>query len=254
MPMPRHLVPVLALVLLSACERPFPAKPLPELVAASAPTTALAVPELLLAPGEKMIWDVYLQGLTIGRAELVVGTTDVNSRFRTNSLASSFASARHELATTLDRRGARPRSGSETLELDGETRQISAAFDGASYTLDGKSGPHVVPGGSAPHTMHSALGVLRAWARPKASPGFLYILQLGHLYQLDVARPVTEDLRDTKTFRIDGEVRRIDSPSDSIALTLWLAANRDRTPLRIVITTPNAKITAELIESTASFE
>ena len=243
------------LILLSACgERTLLANRLPGLAAGRPPMTALAVPELLLPPGEKMIWDVYLQGLTIGRAELVVGVNDVHSRFRTNALASSFASARHELATLLDRGAARPRSGAETLDLDGESRQSSAAFDGGSYTLDGKSPPQPAPAGSPLHTMHSALGVLRAWAGPEASPGFLYLLQLGRVYQLEVAQPQLEDLRGTRTLRIDGEVRAIEGPSDALSLTIWLAANKDRAPLRIVITTASSKITVELIESTASFE
>src|SRR5262245_51668953 len=93
-------VPVLALAA-PGCEPPLIPQPLPALAAARAPI-AIAVRALHLAPGESLIWDVSMHGLTIGRAELVTGDGEVRSRFKTGGLASSFASLRHELVTELD--------------------------------------------------------------------------------------------------------------------------------------------------------
>src|SRR5262245_44588625 len=140
-------------VCLAGCEPPLAHQPLPELAAARAPTP-LIVRELRLPPGESLIWSVSLHGLTIGRVELVVGPDEVHSRFRTGGLASSVASVRHDLVTGLDRTAARASTEHETLVVDGETTEVSAAFDATGYSVAGRA--HAVPGGV--HTLHSALG------------------------------------------------------------------------------------------------
>src|SRR5262245_33729750 len=110
------------------CEPKFVPQPLPELVVAREPG-AILVRELRLLPGESMIWDVSLHGLTIGRAELVAGADEVRSRFKTGGLAASVASVRHDLVTGLDRAAARAAAEHETLVFDGETKHFEATFD-----------------------------------------------------------------------------------------------------------------------------
>jgi hypothetical protein len=230
------------MIWLAACgESHLPVKPLPELVMAQK-AVAVTVKELLLVPNETMIWDVHAQGLTIGRAELVVGDTDVHSKFKTGTLASAFSSVHYELTTVLDRAAARPSSATETLEIDGDTKHYEASFDGASYTQGGKA--RSVPGGA--HTMHSALGWLRAWAQPDAHASSVLVVEAGRLYKLEVAQPMLEDLEGTQTLHIDC---RIQGGADPIAFTIWLGANRDRKPLRIVATVGTLRLIAELIET-----
>src|SRR5258705_3829938 len=94
-------------VLLGACvESRVPVQRLPELVVEGAPTSEVSGNEMSLFPGERMIWDVSLDGLSLGRAELVVGPTEAHSEFRTESLVGSLVSVHHDLTTVFDPSGA----------------------------------------------------------------------------------------------------------------------------------------------------
>jgi hypothetical protein len=236
---------LLSLLGLAACGRgpSVPIRPLPELVMTQSPVAPIAVRELLLVPQEKMIWDVHWKGLTIGRIELAVDGDEVHSRFRTSSIVSTVTSIDHELATVLDRAGARAASQREALKVDGNARAIDAAFDGTGYRLEGQPS-HDLKGGRV-HTLHSALGALRAWARPGAKPGFLTVLLAGEPIRIEVAEPVPELLQDRATFRIDARVHGGASPA---TVKLWLRAGEDRTPQRIEIASEESRVTAELLD------
>jgi hypothetical protein len=207
------------------------------------PATAITVRELLLVPQEKMIWDVHWKGLTIGRVELAVEADEVHSRFRTGAVVSTVTSVQHELATVLDRTGARAASQREALTLDGTARTIDAVFDGAGYRIEGQP-PQTIKRGRV-HTLHSALGALRAWARPGARPGFLIVLFAGQPIRLEVGEPVAEQLQDRATLRIDGRATGGEAPA---TVTIWLRAGEDRTPLRIELASEDSRVTAELLD------
>lgn len=244
--MARRLWIVLGLV---ACEPPLRIRALPELVAQD-PAIAIAVPALQLVPGEALIWDVHVQGFTIGRAELVVSEHRVHSRFATSSLVRSFANVRHELTTILDRGGARPIHASDALDVEAEHTRVESAFDGSRVETVGQPGALVVPGGNIGHTLHTALGALRAWASPRATAGYLYVAHAGELFRLDFAQPVVEDTRGTATLRIEGRVRATPN-QPAIAMTIWLRAIADHAPLRFEVRSADVKLTAELIASDA---
>lgn len=220
--------------------------PLGEIVAvAPAARRTTAVRALLLPPNESLIWDVRAAGMTIGRAEMDVGDTDVHSKFSTSSLASMFATIHHELVTTVDRAEARPATASETVVESGETTRSVVAFDGNGYSI-GQDDRVVVPDGNAAHTIHSALGWLRAWADPKAEPSALYVLEDRRLFRFNLDRPVAEQLREVETLRIDGHIH-VDETSEPIGITVWLTADAERKPLRIAITAGKLHIVAELV-------
>lgn len=244
---------LLALPGLAACSRGADTPralfgPLPELVVAEPAAAPIAVRELLLPPDEKLIWDVHWKGLTVGRVELTVNGDEVHSRFRTSAVVRTVTSIDHELATVLDRTGARAASQHEALTVDGDARAIDAIFDGAGYRIAGQPA-QPVKGGSA-HTLHSALGALRAWARPGARPGFLTVLIAGEPVRLEVAEPVAEALQDRATLRIDGRALggRALGGAGPITIKLWLRASEDRAPQRIEIATDEARVSAELLE------
>lgn len=220
-----------------------PLRPLPELVIPPAPAAPLTPSTLLLAPQEKLLWDVHWKGLTIGRIELAVDGDVVNSRFQTGSVVSTVARVRHELSTALDRAGARPASQLETLSVNGEERTVAAIFDGAGYRIEGR--PHQIIKRGRAHTLHSALGALRSWAQPGARPGFLILLLAGEALRLEVAEPIAEDLQDRPALRVDARVVGGATPATA---TLWFRATEDRAPLRIEIATDEARVTAELLE------
>jgi hypothetical protein len=249
--LPRTLRPLL--LLLAACSHG-PGTPtalfgpLPELVMAAPADAPLAVRELLLVPQEKLIWDVHWKGLTVGRAELTVDGDEVHSRFRTGAVVSTVTSIDHELATVLDRPGARAASQRESLTVDGDARAFDAVFDGAGYRITGQPAQAVRRG--SVHTLHSALGALRAWARPGAPPGFLTLLIAGEPVRLEVAEPVAEQLQDRATLRVDARASGGNALGGTgpIIVKLWLRAGEDRTPLRIELATDEARVSAELLE------
>jgi hypothetical protein len=223
--------------------------PLPELVVAEPASAApIAVRELLLVPQEQLIWDVHWKGLTIGRMELKVDGDEVHSRFRTGAVVRTVTSIDHELATVLDRTGARAASQHEALTVDGDARVIDAVFDGAGYRIAGQPA-QAVRNGSV-HTLHSALGALRAWARPGAKPGFLTVLIAGEPVRLEVGEPVAEQLQERQTLRIDGRAigGRTLGGGEPVTVKLWLRASEDRAPLRIELATDEARVSAELLE------
>jgi hypothetical protein len=233
------------LLLLAACEPPVPQKTLPQLVVAAAPSTSVAVASLKLIPNELMIWEVHVEGLSIGRAELRVGDREVSSQFATNELASMFGAVRYDLVTELIRPSAYAEASRESLEIDGETDTATIAFSDHGYTVNGRAYP--VPAGRA-HSLHTALGWLRAWADPHAPSAALYVVHLGKLYRLEVGAPIRERLQDMPALRIDGHLHGGKQP---IAIAVWLEDTNDRAPRRIVATSGSFRITAELVERTA---
>ena len=197
---------------------------LPDLVAAKPVEHPIVSHELLLVPGEHMIYEVHLHGITVGKFEMEVGETEVTSHFQTDSIAAAFANAHHDLSTVLDRTTATPTIASESLVIGDDTKH---------FDYDGKNG----------QTVHTALGLLRSWVASDATPGFLTVQELGHQYRLAVKRPAVEDLQGTKTFRVDTSVNT-KSPT---TIQIWFATTPDRKPLKFEIVNDDFHVTANLI-------
>lgn len=210
---------------------------------------ALPVATNLIA-GEQMVWEVFWRGVSIGKASLTVdGNETVHSKFVTGILARALADVRYELTTKLADHVAR--EASELVVLDGDKTHTELRLDGARYRINTRSGD--VPGGTALHTLHSALGALRAWAAPNATRGYLWLALRGKLYRLDATPPQTERIDTLETLRVDCVVRALDPTLDQVDVTIWLSTSADRTPVRIVVETSGERIAAELTETTATF-
>jgi hypothetical protein len=202
-----------------------------------------------LAAGEQTTWDVYLQNMPIGRAALAIEATTARTTFRTTRLARALSAIRYEHASAFDRgmlRGAR-----ETLAIDGATERTELAVDGADFTE--RDAPGHVPGGTRLHDVHTALGVLRAWSRATPHAGYLWLWLHGELYRLDVQPPTRDDILGVAALRVDGTART-PHRSSPIPISLWLARNADRTPLRLALSVDGNRVTAEVVESTASLD
>lgn len=200
-------------------------KPLPPLQEPQARTQAaeIAVTKLGLAVGERWIWEVQAGGFSIGRIELVVGESEVQSRFRTGTLASAVANVEHDLVTLLDRVMARPQSSSERLDFAGKLRQFTTQY-----------------GGTTAHSFHTALGAIRAWARPQAPKGFLNVVHANQMFRLELEQPTVQQ----RLIKIDG---RVLGPDTDLVITIWL--DTARTPVRIEIRDGDDRVTAELISA-----
>jgi hypothetical protein len=238
---------ILALVVCAACGAPRAGgAPIPE-----PPPRALADVAPRLPAGEQTAWNVFYGGVPIGRAELIVEGQVAHTTFRTSRAARMLAAVRLELATALER--GRVRGVREVLTLGRQTERAEAIVDGASYTPAGGEARRV-PGGTRLHTVHSALGVVRAWSAGRApGRGYLWLWSGGRLYRLDVARPVRDDVLGVRALRVDGTVR---APhlGETVTVTVWLAANADRTPVRLLLRAGAHLVAAEVAASTASLD
>jgi len=222
-----------------------PAVALPE-----PPPISLAATAPAFAPGEQTTWQVFWRNVAVGQLELSIEPRQARTVFRTGALASALSSIRYELVTALDR--GRVIATKDTLTVDGQTNHSDVLVDGAKFTpRDGKPGR--VPGGTQLHTLHSALGVVRTWSTTTAPAGYLWLLHQGRLFRLDVFRPTRDEALGIRALRVDGIVRALDG-APPMDVSVWLAANRDRTPLRFVIQSDGKTVAAEVIESTASLE
>ena len=197
-----------------------PAAKLPE-----APPLALAEISPMVRP-EQTSWSVFLGSVPIGRAHLAVDGRTARSEFKTNALASIIEPVRYELITMLDRSAA---------------RELLTTTSTKSYEL-----------GDRP-SLHTALGVVRAWSLKNPRPGFMWLAHQGEDYRLDIFAPERDEAFGVRALRIDGVVRSRDG-SVTTEVALWLAANADRTPLRLVIGSGGSRLSAEISESTASFD
>ena len=238
-----HSTPAVIALLFAGCAAPASFRPaaLPDLVVARPADHPITAHALLLPPDEHLIWEVHFHGMTIGRVELEVSETEVHSRFKTDSLASAVMSVHHELATVLDRVQMRPRSSQETFDVGPDRSHFEVSFDGATYVLDDK--PGVIPGGNIGQTMHTALGLLRAWVAPDAAPGFIPVIENGMLYRLDVARPTVEEIQGNKALRIDGKI----AAKQPIAFVMWISDTPERKPLRFEISNDDFHVVADLV-------
>ncbi|MDB4961250.1 MAG: hypothetical protein JWP01_1249 [Myxococcales bacterium] len=218
--------------------------------AVDAPPQILAALDVQHTPGEQMAWDVFWQGMAVGHAELIAGIDDARITFRTGTLASALASVSYQLATAIEQ--GRARTVTEVLTRDGETRRVEAALGATSFTLRGVT-PRRTPDGQPLHTLASALGVVRTWSQGTPTQGYLWLIHGGELYRLDVFPPVRDEALGHHALRIDAVVRASDH-SVTIDLSVWLAANRDRTPLRFVVEEGSDRVSAELVETTGQLD
>ncbi len=205
--------------------------------------------ETQLVPGEQMVWEVFWRGVSIGNASLSVDGERVRSKFTTGILARALADVRYELVTRIS--GHVAREASELVVLDGDTTRTEMRLDGPRYRLNTRPGD--VPGGTALHTLHSALGALRAWATPNVSRGYLWLALRGKLYRLDASRPVAETIDGIHSLRVECVVRALDPTIDQVDVTVWLSTGADHTPVRIVVETSGERLAAQLTETTATF-
>ena len=237
---------VLVVLCVSACARVPGAKgPLVE-----PPPTALALTAPQLHRGEEMAWDVFWQGMQVGHAELVTGVGEVRASFRTGTLASAIANVRYDMTTVVQ--AARVRSTTEILSRSSTNRRVDVELGASSFTLRGQV-PRRTPDGQPLHTLTSALAIVRAWSQPTAPQGYLWLVHGGELYRLDVFPPVGDEALGKKALRVDAVVRAIDH-SVNLDVSIWLARDANRTPLRFVVEEGGDRVSAELVESTASFD
>jgi len=93
------------------------------------------------------------------------------------------------------------------------------------------------------HSLHSTLGWIRAWARPKAAPTTIEARHGKRRFRIAVATPIEEP----PLLRIDVVANEING--SGVAIALWLSDDDRRVPTRIEMTLGKRRITAHLISN-----
>jgi len=209
----------------------------------TAPTTELAAITPLLPIGEQLSWTVTWMEVAVGQLDLNVTERGAHSAFVTGTLARALLDLRFELATVFDRSG--PRTVTESMVRRGQREDIAATITGTSYRI-GTAPAKLAPGNQRIHTLHTALGIVRAWSLHEVTDtAYLWLLHRGALYRLDVFPPRKDAVGVRAALRVDGSVRALDR-SRELDVSIWLAPSADRTPLQIVIRSGEDVVSAEL--------
>ena len=138
-------------------------------------------------------------------------------------MISAVSPVEHDLTTSFA--DAIPQEMSERIEADGKVRQFQT---------------HLA--GSTTNSFHTALNIIRTWARPDAPPGFIAVVFADKMYRLDLLQPIAQGA----SLRVDGKIVGPDA-DPPIAFSLWL--DDMRRPVRIEIRDGDDRVTAELIAS-----
>jgi len=207
-----------------ACNEPtYVAKPLPPLVVPklSSELTVITTTSSGFSPGERFVYAVRVRGFEIGSANIAVADSgaEIKSHFGTSMLAQAVTSISHDLTTSLD--GVKPTLGAERLSIDGKTRQFATDFTGTSS-----------------HSIHTAIGVVRAWAQLGAAAGFLHVVVGDQMVRVELSEPSGGK----DWLRVDGKLVGLDSPA---TFTCWLDTAHVIT--RIEIRSDGEQVTADLV-------
>jgi hypothetical protein len=214
----------LVLSCLTACqgEPTYVPRPLPPLVVPARPAELqpISVAASGFAVGERFVYAVRVRGFSIGTAEVTAGTTEIHSTFATSMLAGAFSSVHDDLVTTLD--GARPATSVEHIELDGKKRTVNTTYTGTDS-----------------HSLHTAFGLVRAWAAIGAAPGYIHVTVPDHVLRVELGEPSGGK----DWLRVDGKIVGLDDPA---RFTVWL--DRRRTITRVEVRSAGDTVTADLVQ------
>ncbi len=214
-------VAIVCLLVAGCSEPPYVAKPLPPLVVPKQPAelTPIVVASLGFAAGEQLTYMVRVRGFTLGSATFTATDTTITSHFATSMLAQAFAKVEHDLTTTIA--GGRPLTGQERLELDGKARQFTTDY-----------------ANSTSHSIHSAIGAVRTWAKLGATAGFMNVVVADKVVRVELAEPSGGK----NWLRVDGKLVGLDTPA---SFTCWLDDAHVIT--RIEIRADGEQVTADLV-------
>lgn len=275
-------VAIASLLLGTGCQFLFPTPIERELSIASADTskTVRAVGAPFTA-GEVMVAEVYLDDVLAGRGEIraraqcdVEGKPAllVETSAESVGVAKLVEDVRSETRVAIELDTGLPLVSFSDLESGDKRAVYDTVFSPGKYAYrqtryDGDKPPKVsrrtfaLPIEQVPHDIHSTLGHLRNWRPKPGTAGFLYAIYGRSPWHLEVSFVGEETVETARgavsASRIDGIATRLVGkdlkPSDKYpprSFTMWFADDAERTPLRILVESPLAKVTIELVSRT----
>lgn len=260
----------------AGCQFFFPMPIEPELEI-EAPAQAVRMIGAPFEEGEVFEGRVFIEDVSAGEVSLRVGkrcladgklALPVSGKGRVGGLLSLLGSGDAQTMGLIDLETSLPLEARWDMSVDDKRTFVELDYASGRYRLHQlKEEPGRKPGNSykrvdlateqTPHDGHSLLGYLRRWDAPDGAHGFLYVVIGRNLFRIDVTPTGKESIRtsfgEREAVRIDGSAQRIVEktlePSTRHApkpFTMWLSADEERVPLRIVVTTELAELTIDL--------
>lgn len=237
-----------------------------------------ATGELGLVPGETMAFEVTLAGIPAGEAQLAVGDIGdvdghravvVKSHGETTGAAALVRHAVDESTTVIDAATGLPLTLETRAEQGDAKASASATFHtaGAIHSADvtfrrpedpNPKTQHLTFGTTAVHDAHSAMAQLRAWRATPGDKRAVFVVGGRRVWRVDVTYAGDDTiglaLGHRRAMKFLGEAFRTrrdlsaetDQPNRTFAV--WLSADADRVPLKLVAKTELGEIAMELTE------
>ena len=229
--------------------------------------------EVGLNPGESMTFEVKLDGVLAGEAELAVGETGVfeghhavvvKSRAATAGAVALIKTIVDEATTVIDMDTGRPLQLDTLVEENGKTTTATARFEGqlahVTYTRQG-GGAHtflVNFGAMTVHDTHSAMAQLRGWRAKPGATRTVFVVGGRRLWRVDVRyggeETIGSVLGNRRAVKFTGASYRaranfdVESQKPARTFTVWLSDDADRVPLRMTADTELGQVTMDLTD------
>jgi hypothetical protein len=235
---------------------------------------ASATNEIGLNPGESMAFEVRLEGVLAGEAQLAVGelgTFDghravvVKSRAETAGAAALIKKIVDEATTVIDMDSGRPLQLDTLVEQDGTTTTAQAKFTGSvatvTYTRSDDQKPHTMHidfGTMTVHDTHSAMAQLRGWRPAPGTVKTVFVVGGRRLWRVDVRYVGTETIGSAvgnrRAIHFAGASFRarpsfaVESERPARTFDVWLSDDADRVPLKMTAKTELGEVSMDLTE------
>ncbi|MGE5181758.1 MAG: DUF3108 domain-containing protein [Acidobacteriota bacterium] len=260
------------LLLLAGCAAGAEAMTLPAQNRPSAAATATN--EVGLNPGESMTFEVRLDGVLAGQAQLAVGELGrvdghravvVKSRAETAGAAALIKKIVDEATTVIDMDTGRPLQLDTLVEENHQTTTATAKFVGSvasvTYTRSGDARSHTMRidfGQMTVHDTHSAMAQLRGWRAAPGTTKTVFVVGGRRLWRVDVRyageETIGSSLGNRRAVKYTGASYRarpnfgVESGKPARTFSVWLSDDADRVPLKMTAQTELGDVSMDLTE------
>jgi hypothetical protein len=243
-------------------------------VGESGPPVKLAVAEPFYLPGEQFHWEISLRGFSGARAVMAVGQPGtagdrsvviLRSRVQSTGMAAVVKHVRDDVTSWVALDGGEPIFHRADVQFGSREAAIETRFGPGPFRIDvsrldrePRTYTQAIPPGHTAHDIHSLLGTLRAWRAEVGTDAYAYVLSGRHIWHITTTYAGPESIRtqlgEFEAVRIDGvawrldQDLRVDRDRDPRLVTLWLADDGTRIPLRVEAATEHGTVLVELVD------
>jgi len=223
-------------------------------------------------PGEEMVWELSLRGITGGDAVMAMGEPGmldgrhvivVRSRMQTIGLVKAIKEVKDDVTTWIDLDSSLPIALEGELKFGKRETKVKTRFGPNSFDIDYQRGKkpwrkkhQEMPDGIVTYDAHSVLGALRAWTPEDGDRAYFYVLGGRRIWHNTVRftgrEPLKTSLGMHPAIRIDGVATKltsglkVDKRKKARTYTVWFSDDANRAPLLLTARTEYGMVRAEL--------